>query len=258
MTGYGGKIQRLDLVGQRYGKLVVVEPAGLNRHSQSLWRCRCDCGVEKVVCVSSLRRLHPVQSCGCLKRDAWKSRPDRNVVDGTFRCTRCGGRLPLREMAKPKTYRCTPCNRDYHKGLYARDPERHREHRRRYLKTNAKRIHEHQKQLRVNHPEKTLLRNARDRATKRGLPFALTLDNIQIPETCPVLGVPLVRNTCEGPGFPAPNSPTLDRLDPAKGYVPGNVAVISWRANSLKKDGTLAEFERLVQWMRSQSNDNPQ
>jgi hypothetical protein len=37
---------------------------------------------------------------------------------------------------------------------------------------------------------------------------------------------------------------------PSLGYVRGNVEVISWRANSLKRDGTLDEMEKLVMWMR--------
>jgi len=39
-----------------------------------------------------------------------------------------------------------------------------------------------------------------------------------------------------------PNSPSLDRIDNSKGYVKGNVIVVSWRYNSLKKDGTPAEL----------------
>ena len=47
-------------------------------------------------------------------------------------------------------------------------------------------------------------------------------------------------------------SPTLDKTIPALGYVPGNIAVISWRANRLKNNGTLEELEALVEWMRKQ------
>jgi hypothetical protein len=43
-----------------------------------------------------------------------------------------------------------------------------------------------------------------------------------------------------------PNSPSLDRIDNTKGYVPGNVWVISWRANDLKRNATLEELKLLV------------
>jgi hypothetical protein len=43
------------------------------------------------------------------------------------------------------------------------------------------------------------------------------------------------------------HSPSLDRKNSSEGYVPGNVWVISWRANDLKRDGTLAEFRAMVE-----------
>lgn len=61
-TGNG----RLDLAGQRYGKLTVLEPAE-NLGKQTAWRCRCDCGKEAIVRTSSLRCGHTA-SCGCLKQ----------------------------------------------------------------------------------------------------------------------------------------------------------------------------------------------
>jgi hypothetical protein len=42
------------------------------------------------------------------------------------------------------------------------------------------------------------------------------------------------------------NLPTLDRVDPVCGYVPGNVWVISWRANRLKQDASLDELRMLA------------
>lgn len=46
-------------------------------------------------------------------------------------------------------------------------------------------------------------------------------------------------------------SPTLDRLNNAWGYVPGNIAVISHRANKLKGDATAKELRRIATWMES-------
>lgn len=48
------------------------------------------------------------------------------------------------------------------------------------------------------------------------------------------------------------NSPSLDKLIPDLGYVKGNVAVISWRANRFKSDGTLEEIRMIADWMESQ------
>ena len=58
------KGKRLDLAGQRYGKLTVLEPAA-NIGDKTAWLCRCDCGNEVVVKTRHLRNGH-VKSCGCI------------------------------------------------------------------------------------------------------------------------------------------------------------------------------------------------
>jgi hypothetical protein len=97
-------------------------------------------------------------------------------------------------------------------------------------------------------PAYRLWAGARSRARKQGIPFDLEINDIIIPDKCPVFGVPLER--AEGKGA-ADNSPTLDKLIPSLGYVKGNIAVISWKANRLKSNGTLQDFEALVDWLRS-------
>lgn len=85
---------------------------------------------------------------------------------------------------------------------------------------------------------RNLLRWARDRARRRGLEFDLTIDDIHIPDLCPVFKVPLSTNASRPCGF----SPSLDRIDPTIGYVRGNVIVVSYRANRLKSDASLLEL----------------
>lgn len=96
-------------------------------------------------------------------------------------------------------------------------------------------------------PEGIIFTGARKRARESGVPFALTVHDIVIPEFCPALGIRLER----GSGRTTDASPTLDRLDPSLGYVPGNVSVISLKANRMKSNGTLEEIEALAAWMRT-------
>jgi len=91
-----------------------------------------------------------------------------------------------------------------------------------------------------------MLNAARFRAKEAGVPFDLTVEDIVIPPTCPVLGIPLVSAIGGGKKGPRANSPTLDRLNPDLGYVRGNVAVVSFRANRAKNDLSLAEIEALA------------
>lgn len=55
-------------LGNRYGRLVVIERAGCDYRGAALWRCRCDCGNEKVVAGWHLR-FGIVRSCGCLAEE---------------------------------------------------------------------------------------------------------------------------------------------------------------------------------------------
>jgi len=45
-------------------------------------------------------------------------------------------------------------------------------------------------------------------------------------------------------------APSIDRVDNSKGYVPGNVRIISWRANRLKNDATVEEMELIIKYMK--------
>ena len=91
------------------------------------------------------------------------------------------------------------------------------------------------------------LNNIKHRAKKRGLAFNLTLDDLPIPERCPVLGIPLLMRA----GSFHDSSPSIDRLVPAKGYVKGNVAIVSYRANRIKDYGTLDELRRVVAYLEA-------
>jgi hypothetical protein len=78
------------------------------------------------------------------------------------------------------------------------------------------------------------------------LEFNLTQEDVRIPEVCPVLGIPLYFTA----GHRTDNTPSVDRLDNTRGYVRGNIAVISWRANLIKRDTTLKELEALVMYLK--------
>jgi len=92
--------------------------------------------------------------------------------------------------------------------------------------------------------EYRILTRAKSRAKQKNIPFNLTLEDIEVPETCPLLGIPIEIQPKKGYH---PNSPSLDKIIPEKGYIKGNVWVISNRANTLKNDATLQELKTLVE-----------
>lgn len=106
------------------------------------------------------------------------------------------------------------------------------------------------KAFRERSPENVLVGLAKARAKKKNLPFNLEAADIHIPSHCPLLGIELKQN----PQVVAEGSPSLDRIVPALGYVKGNVWVVSHKANSIKKAGTLEELELLVANLRKHIN----
>lgn len=58
--------QRHQLLGQRFGMLTVIEDMGNNSHGNSIWKCRCDCGQEKIIIGGNLV-AETIISCGCSK-----------------------------------------------------------------------------------------------------------------------------------------------------------------------------------------------
>ncbi len=63
-----------DLVGEKFGRLSVVQYAGSRKYKNSsvaMWKCRCECGKEVIVPGQALRQGR-TKSCGCLSREIHK------------------------------------------------------------------------------------------------------------------------------------------------------------------------------------------
>ena len=99
---------------------------------------------------------------------------------------------------------------------------------------------------------KSQVSDAHKRAKKKNIPFDLKAEDLSIPERCEVLGIPLYRNV--GTGRASPNSPSIDRIKPELGYVPGNVRIISNRANTIKNDATIEDLEKVLEYMKRHNN----
>jgi len=93
-----------------------------------------------------------------------------------------------------------------------------------------------------------LLRNAKLRSIKHGIEFTITKDDLVLeePYICTCCGRTMTVNE----KIFKDDSITLDKIIPLKGYVPGNVAIICFRCNSLKTDATYEELFNLVEYMK--------
>lgn len=91
----------------------------------------------------------------------------------------------------------------------------------------------------------TMWRDARYRAKKYNLPFDIEVDDIIIPELCPILNIKLDLST-KNKNY----SPSLDKINPKLGYIKSNIRVISFRANRLKSDLTINEIKKLYEYVK--------
>lgn len=123
----------------------------------------------------------------------------------------------------------------------------------RYLVAIRKAAEEVDKKLKWGNKEETALyklkrakfMGKKANATRNGIPFELNYGELDFPDICPVLGIPI---DYDSDGI-SENSPSFDRIDPSKGYVSGNVVIMSWRANRIKNNGTADEHKRIYEYL---------
>ncbi len=115
-----------------------------------------------------------------------------------------------------------------------------------------KRVVEYARRYRERWRVALLVRHALYRCRKSGMRF--DPDYMQIfkdlrPARCPCCDVPFNYSFTGKSQRPPDDGPSLDRIDPTNGYVPGNVEIICWRCNALKRDATLKELQNIVSYM---------
>lgn len=168
-----------DETGKRYGMLIALEFVRLASNRAAIWKCRCDCGVEKELLIGRVK-FGTTKSCGCYRRSRSKKHGET-----------IGGRTPRYKI---------------------------------WVEAKA-------------------------RAKCKGMVFSIKVEDIIIPEFCPLLGIKLVNHSGGGSG-PKDDSASLDRIDTNLGYISGNIWVVSNRANRIKSDSSLEELELLVRNLR--------
>ncbi len=91
LRNYQSSLPRIiNIAGSRFGKLVVIEFSGKDKKRHALWKCKCDCGKERIV-AGTLLITGSVSCCGCSNG---KEGCITNA-DGTRICNNCGETKPL-------------------------------------------------------------------------------------------------------------------------------------------------------------------
>ena len=242
-------MKKIDLTGQRFGMLTIISRADKPEH----WNAACDCGGIKTIRWSSLRKgvglhcsNHPRAGLGRTLKILGKKFGRLTVIGYIGNDKKRGSIWTVR------------CDCGVIKNLVGSQfsaPDRHTQSC--GCLRDERRIESHTTHGETKDgewsPRYYLWSNAKGRAAKKGIPFNIDLEDITIPETCPLLGIPMFSGTRES--GPIRNSPTLDRIYPEKGYVKGNVWVVSYKANTMKSDATPTEVRLLAENLTRKINE---
>lgn len=132
--------------------------------------------------------------------------------------------------------------KEYKNSWHSKNKERINREKRAEYKLKAEEL----RQLRLENPEKTIFIAAKKRAKDKQVDFSIEVEDIVIPDFCPILKN--IRLEMSRTGWKTDNSPSLDRIIPELGYIKGNIQVISDRANRMKSNSTFDEMIALGDW----------
>ena len=162
-------------------------------------------------------------------------------MEGAKACSKCGEMKPLSEFNKEtraKDGRRSPCKEC--------DRKRKREYRRTGRLAAAKRANPESYQL------SNMVGKSKIRAKEKNLAHNIDvkyLRSLGLPSHCPYLGIKLRWKAQCGLGVKGgafPDSPSIDRIDSSKGYVKGNVIIVSHRANAIKHNANEQELYKIA------------
>lgn len=202
-----------DLVGKRFGRLTVLKKLGAITKSVNIyWLCSCDCGKDKVVRGDYLRN-GGTSSCGCFGdenrkiKGRWKERKQI--------CQICGKPFIYKSSITPKCC-STECKKKFDTD-YVRN------------KNNSS----------FEQKLASQVRGIKSRCKKEKIefnidtPFILNLFNKQ-SKKCKKTGIPFVLNNCDQSGGKSPWGPSIDKINPNKGYTKDNIQLVCLMYNFCK------------------------
>lgn len=126
------------------------------------------------------------------------------------------------------------------------NPEKVKSYNRKYYVNNKDKFIAKLIRWREKNHEKTILFRAKQRAKQKQFEFNIGVADIIIPSRCPILDIEIIRNKNTSTKV---NSPSLDRIDNTKGYIKGNIMVISNKANTMKNNATPEELIKFANWI---------
>lgn len=149
----------------------------------------------------------------------------------------------------------------YNKDYYHKNKDKFKESSKKYYNKNKDKIKAYAKEYHLNNKEShvksiqkylslvenRLFNSTKHSAIKRNIEHKITKQDIKdnISKYCPILNVPF---NFDYDGY-SPYSPSIDRIDTTKGYTPGNIQIISIKANRMKSNATKEELLSFANWI---------
>ena len=140
--------------------------------------------------------------------------------------------MKAKKSTKPKEYKTSPKDRERFRNYRLENPDAYR------IWHAENRVGTFEKKI------KDLIKSSKARSKIIDVEHSISEKDFTPVTHCPLLGIKL-NFASVGKGYHC-DSPSIDRIDSSKGYVPGNVWVISSRANRMKSDATIEELQMLV------------
>ena len=187
------------------------------------------------------------------------------VDDDVRTCPKCNMQKPIESFDNIKhnyingrSKWCLECKREYRKEYKEKNKEKIQQsynmRKEKYNLNRMKVYHSNEEESRKKlakwyrtSTSRRLFNSAKRRAKVNGLDFNIEQEDIVVPKKCPALGIELA----VGIGYAHDNSPSLDRIIPEKGYVKGNVIVVSHKANSIKNNATIKDLEKVYRFYKN-------
>lgn len=166
-------------------------------------------------------------------------------------CSKCKQSKLETEFYKDKSkktglnYICISCSKEKYKIYKSNNKQKINLQQLNWYYKNKEKINTKNKILQNSDPRSRMMWLAKHRAKKYNLCFNIEKTDIIIPEYCPILKLKLL------PSFEKSkdNSPTLDRINCNKGYIKGNIQVISRKANIMKSNANKKELLLFADWI---------
>jgi hypothetical protein len=119
-----------------------------------------------------------------------------------------------------------------------------------YTKAQRRKAQVWQNEYRAKNPEWYMHNRAKVRAKAKSIEFNIEVSDVVMPKYCPVFTkYELKKEPNNEKTGGKPWSPSLDRIDNTKGYIKGNIQVISNKANTMKGNATPEELLQFAFWV---------